>query len=76
MGTSIMAANIAAIYIESFLYGLFFILSMASIYLILKYDGEKGTRPTSTMIFRRPMLLGTVLLFIIVTTVCYSSLPC
>jgi len=69
-GASIMAANIAAIYIESFLYGLFFILSMASIYLIMKYDGDKGTvsfrRPTS--ILKRPMLLGTILLFLIITT--------
>jgi len=69
MGTSIMAANIAAIYVESFLYGLFFILSMASIYLILKYDGEKGTKSSrSTSILRRPMLLGTILLFFIITT--------
>jgi len=64
-----MAANIAAIYVESFLYGLFFILSMASIYLILKYDGEKGTKSSrSTSILRRPMLLGTILLFFIITT--------
>ena len=64
-----MAANIAAIYIESFLYGLFFILSLTSIYLILKYDGDRSTTSPRPTILGRPMLLGTVLLFLIITIV-------
>jgi hypothetical protein len=70
-GVSILAANIAALYIESFLYGIFFILSLTSIYLILKYDGDKdptiSLRPIS--ILQKPILLGTIILFLIITTV-------
>ena len=72
---SVLASNIAAIYVESFLYGLYFILSMASIYLILKHDGDRSTVSAApTSIFRRPMLLGTILLFFIISTVCSYSL--
>ena len=73
MGVSVLAVNIAAIYLDSFLYGIFFLLSLASIYLILRYNKDNG--PTSfkpTSILRRPMLLGTILLFLIITAVSIS----
>lgn len=76
-GSASLAANIAGLYVESFLYGLFFILSLTSIYLILKYNGDQGTTPRSNSPLRRPMLIGTILLFLVCTTVstCVVSRP-
>ncbi|EGN93348.1 hypothetical protein SERLA73DRAFT_189558 [Serpula lacrymans var. lacrymans S7.3] len=70
VGVSILAANITEIYVQSFLYGLFFILSMISFYALSSHHQRNAgiIGPQPSIVFRRPMFLGTVLLFIVVTT--------
>ncbi|EGN92090.1 hypothetical protein SERLA73DRAFT_79886 [Serpula lacrymans var. lacrymans S7.3] len=68
---SLVSANLAAVCIESFLYGIFFVLSMSSVFLlIVRHRSQYTQYPAKSRrsILTSPIFVGTILLFITVTT--------
>ncbi|PCH37101.1 hypothetical protein WOLCODRAFT_109578 [Wolfiporia cocos MD-104 SS10] len=67
-GTSLISASIASICIESFLYGIFFVLSIASMYLTVRRREYLVNAPTSIRAVRQvahitPMSVAAICLF-------------
>lgn len=71
----LVSANLATAIIESFLYGIFFILATTSLYLLV----SRRQKPISRMgrgdrsIFLTPMFLASICLFILITAVSVSA---
>ena len=73
----LVSANVATIFLESFLYGNFFVLTVSSVYLlayrqkrILASQHPQGAAgAVAAGLLRSPMFLGAISLFITITAV-------
>ncbi|KAH7906259.1 hypothetical protein BJ138DRAFT_1163063 [Hygrophoropsis aurantiaca] len=65
----LVSANLATVCIESFMFGIFFILSLTSGYLLVRRNSMpfKSSTPNSGSIFQTPMFLAGTCLFVTVT---------
>ncbi|PBL02837.1 hypothetical protein ARMGADRAFT_1006162 [Armillaria gallica] len=66
MQVPLVSVNLATVAVESFLYGIFFVLDLTSITLLF-VRRSRGTRNTVASIIQRPMFIGAVGLFITIT---------
>lgn len=73
----LVSANIATIFLESFLYGNFFVLTITSVYLLAyrrkrllaSQHPQGAARAVAAVLFRSPMFLGAISLFVTITSV-------
>ncbi|EPS94468.1 hypothetical protein FOMPIDRAFT_1134324 [Fomitopsis schrenkii] len=72
----LVSANIATIFLESFLYGNFFVLTITSVYLLAyrrkrllaSQHPQGAARAVAAVLFRSPMFLGAISLFVTITS--------
>lgn len=74
----LVSANVATIFLESFLYGNFFVLTVSSIYLLAyrqrrllaSQHPQGSSKAVAAGLFRSPMFLGAISLAVTITAVC------
>lgn len=67
---SIVSVNLATVPMESFLYGIFTVLFVASTWLLLQRDrDQRNAGVSSRPIWRTPMFLAAVFMYLMLTGV-------
>ena len=72
----LIPVNLATVCLESFLYGVFFILYGTSTYLLVRQGQQKvaaeGLRSRTNSVYKAPMFLAALIIFLTVTGVSYA----
>ena len=63
----LVSVNLATVCIESFLYGIFFILSVSSVYLLIWRSRTNNGGRHRSAVFTSPMFIAAIILFILIT---------
>ncbi|EIW79978.1 hypothetical protein CONPUDRAFT_58530 [Coniophora puteana RWD-64-598 SS2] len=63
----LVSVNLATVCIESFLYGIFFVLTVSSVYLLIWRSRMSNGGHSRSAVFTSPMFVAAIMLFVLIT---------